>query len=129
MRVKHKMWVNTARDSSMKDLVYGPSEDSRLVQTDGYEEWGGGSFVVPAAGAVDLDLSEVATIRGLYLQAAGEVEVTIDGADTAISLYRPQDVTNAVAKMFLEATVSSVTITNLGSEAVTGHFHIYGDSA
>jgi hypothetical protein len=85
--------------------------------------------VIPAGGDKDLDLSEVTTIRSLYLQAAGEVSVTIDGADTPISLYRPQDVTNAVAKLFVEATITSVNIANAGTEDVVGHFHIYGDSA
>lgn len=129
MRVKHKVWVNTARDSSMKDLVYGPSEDSRLVQTDSYEQWGGGSFTIAAAANEDLNLGDVDAVRGIYLEAAGDLEITLNGSDTPLTLHRPDSQVGTVAKLFAEAEIDTVNVANPGTAAVSGHFHVYGDAS
>jgi len=127
MRVKHKIWVNTARDSDMNDLVYGPAETERLTQIDGYDQWGGGSFDIAAAGTESLNLGDVDGVKGIYVEAEGDVEIKLNGSSDAIQMRVANTTSGSVARLFLEADITAVSVTNTDASAsVTGHYHIWG---
>jgi len=130
MRIKHKVWVNTADDTSMEDLHYGPAEAKRLVQTDAYDQWGGGSFNIPVSSNEDLDLGDVDNVKGIYLQSDSEVTVTINGSDTPLQLRKANTSTGSVAKLFIEGDITSVNVANASTDtAALGHIHIWGSSS
>ena len=66
LRQKHKVWVNTSRNTAMTDLVYGPEENDRLVQNDAFDQWGGGSIKIAVSDNEDLDLVDVENVKGIY---------------------------------------------------------------
>ncbi len=127
MRVKHKIWVNTARDTDMSDLVYGPAEMERVTQIDGYDQWGGGSFDLAAGGTESLNLGDVDGVKGIYLEADKDVEIKLNGSTDAIQMRVASTTSGAVARMFLEADITAISVTNTdATNACTGHFHIWG---
>jgi hypothetical protein len=126
IRVKRKMWVNTSLNTDMTDLAYGPTEPTRLRQTDAHDQWDGAHFSLAIAGNVTLDLSGVDNIRGIYLQADQDITVTINGSDTPILLKKDDATTaNLVCEMMMMGVITSVYIL-AGASATTGHFHIWG---
>lgn len=130
LRQKHKVWVNTSRNTGMTDLVYGPSETDRLVQNDAFDQWGGGSLDIAASGNEDLDLGDVANVKGIYLEVQADAQVKLNGSSDAIQLRRYATTTGVVAKLFLEADITQVNVTNTdASAALVGHFHIWGSSS
>ncbi len=126
LRIKHKVWINTSRNTGMTDLVYGPGETDRLVETDAFDQWGGGSFSVATSGSEDLDLGDINNVKGIYFEADGEVKIKINGSVDEIQLRRP--VSSKPAKIWLEADLTQVTVVNGTAAAVTGHYHIWGSS-
>lgn len=126
MRVKHKVWVNTADDTGMEDLHYGPGETKRLVQSDAFGQWGGGSFSIADSANEDLDLGDVDNVKGIYFQVEGDVQIKINGSSDSIQLRRESATTGQVAKFFLEADLTQVNVVNDTGGTVVGHFHIWG---
>lgn len=130
LRQKHKVWVNTSRNTSMTDLVYGPSENDRLVQNDSFDQWSGGSIDVAVSANEDLDLGDVDNVKGIYLEVDGDAQVKLNGSSDAIQLRRYATTTGIVAKLFLEADITAVNVTNPdATTALNGHFHIWGSSS
>lgn len=129
IRVKHKVWVNTARDTGMTDLVYGPAETARITQTDTFDQWGGGSFDIPVSDNEDLDLGDVASVKGIYLEVGADVQIKLNGSSDLIQLRRANSIAGQVARFFIEADISQVNVVNpSATEAASGHFHIWGSS-
>ena len=128
IRIKHKVWINTARDTDMKDLVYGPNETERLTQTDTFDQWDGASFNVAAAANQDLDLSGITKCKGFFLQASGDVKLTINGAVVPIQLRRANATGAAVARILIEADITAINVANDTAASITGHFHAWGSS-
>lgn len=128
LRQKHKVWVNTSRNTDMTDLVYGPSEADRLVQNDVFDQWGGGSIDIPDTSNEDLDLVDVTNVKGIYLEVDGDVTVTINGATPALQLKKYTTTAGVVCKLFVEAVITSFNIANATGSAVNGHYHIWGSS-
>jgi len=125
VRIKHKVWVNTARDTSMKDLIYGPEETERITQTDTFDQWGGGSFDIAGAANEDLNLADVDSVKGLYIEVDSDVEVKLNGSTDALQLRRANTTTGSVARFFIEADITQVNVT-AGVADASGHFHIWG---
>lgn len=129
LRMKHRVWVNTSRNTDMSDLVYGPAEADRLVQHDAFDQWGGGSIKIAASGNEDLSLIDVENVKGIYLEVAGDAQVKLNGSSDVIQLRRYSAETNVVAKLFLEGDITQVNITETGgTDALVGHYHIWGSA-
>jgi hypothetical protein len=127
LRIKHKVWVNTSRNTAMTDLVYGPTEVERLVQTDAFDQWGGGSFSVGASLNEDLDLGDITNVKGIYFQCDSDVRIKINGSSDLIQLRKPSNGSNA--KFFIEADITQINVDNdSATDPVSGHFHIWGSS-
>lgn len=125
LRVRRKVWVNSFRDTALKDGVYRPDEVERLVQSDAFDQWGGHSFDIAAAGNLDLSFVGVDNALGIYLEVnVSNVEVTINGSDTPIIMSLPT--TGEPACLFLEAAITSINVKAPAGSAVDGHFHIWG---
>lgn len=85
---------------------------------------GGGSDVqtITAAGLGGVDIT---SIRGFYLEIAGNVTVSIDGG-AAIPVSHPG--AGTIARMYMEGgPFPSITITNLGSAEIEGRIMLFGD--
>lgn len=126
MRIKHKVWINTAADSDMTDLHYAPDEVQRLIQTDAFGQWGGGSFNIEDSDNENLDFGDVDNVKGIYFQCNGNVKLKLNGSTDEITMQKFDSVSGTVCKFFIEATLTSINVVNATGAAVAGHFHIWG---
>jgi len=126
IRVKHNVLVQISADTDAKRKHYYP--ETKEVVIDAFDKTTNRNFTVASAASEALDLSDITDVRGLYLEVDGDVDVIINGSATPISLKRSSTGTGVVAKLFLEASISSITIDNTaGSSAVNGEMAIWGD--
>jgi len=131
LRQKHKVWVNTSRNTGMTDLVYGPGETDRLVEHDSFDQWDGSKIDLAESANVDLNLQGIINCKGIYIQMNGDAKVTINGSDTPLQLRRYGSTTGVVCKLFVEADITSVNVENPSGSgaAMAGHFHAWGSSS
>ena len=127
IRVKHRVWVNISRNTDMTDLVYGPEEADRLVQSDIYDQHGGGSIDIDDAGNENLSMGDVTNVKGIYLEVDQECTIKINGGTDEFVLKKSN--TTGKAKVFLEATITALNIANASGSALIGHYAIWGTAA
>jgi len=131
MRLKHKMWLNLAIDTDLKDLVYGPAETERLIQTDAFDQWDGAKINLADGDNADLSLAGITNVKGVYLQIDGDAKVKLNGSSDAIQLRRYATTTGIVCKLMLEADITAINVENPSGSgaAMSGHFIAWGSSS
>jgi hypothetical protein len=128
IRVKHTVNVRVAEDTDMNNLLFAPSKDLAEVIIDTYTKVVSGVLSVAAAATETLSLGDVATPKGIYLRVDGDCDVSINGG-AAIALKRSSTATGTTAKLFLEATISSVAITAPAGVDIHGVWCLWGDAS
>lgn len=127
IRLKHNVLVQLSTDTAGDKKLYYP--DSSAVIIDSFDHQTTKNVQVAAAASEAMNLSDVTDVRGVYLEVDGDIDVIIDGSATPISLTRePGAGTGDVARLFLEASISSITLDNTGgAAAVNGLLVLWGD--
>lgn len=88
------------------------------------EHQSGAAVVAPAATQA-LSLGSVAAVAGVWLEATAAITLTLNG--TPLSLLPPA--AGAVARFFMEGTVTSLSVTNSGSANAKVTYAVWGDPA
>ena len=65
--------------------------------------------IAPGGDAVALDLAGAVTLKSLHIEADGDLDVVINGADTAVPL-RPIGTARGV--LYIEGAITSVSVSN-----------------
>lgn len=126
IRVKHKVVVQTSLDTDTKrKLFYQDDDTTAEVVITAFDQQAGGTLSVAAAASENLPFGDVVDVRGVYLELSGDCSVYINGSPDAIPVKTSSS--TEVAKLFLEADINQVTITNTGSTTLTGQFCVWGD--
>ena len=126
IRVKHTVAVRTARDTDFKKPMWNPDPTLEEVVTDAFEKQSNGNFSIAASGTENIPFGDVAAVKGIYLEVTAACNVRLNGSLDDIVLT--PNASGAVAKLFLEAVISQVTVENTdGSAALEGVYVIWGD--
>ena len=126
MRIKHSILLAVADDADMKDQLFGPI-DEILGQTviDGYTNQVSGKIKVLPTITKAIPLGDIAAVRGIYLEVNQDCQIKINGG-SAIDIKRGNSTTGALAKFFLEASLTQIQIV-AGATEVWGTFCVWGD--
>lgn len=102
----------------------GTLAEVREAHTD-IGEWAGGRFsIAGSSGPVTLSFGAVSTVKGWFLEADGALTVTVDG--NARTLAKGSTAAS-FARIFEDCSISSLTVTNAGSDAVVYRYAVWGD--
>ena len=136
LRVKHKLVVQISGDTAQKKkrffLEEGTEQETDVAS---FDRSASGDLSIADTVTESLPFGDVTAARGLYLEVDKPCNVKINGSATSIPVIlapAPSGGGTAAptAKLFLEATLTAVTIENTdGSGAVlTGSFVLWGDT-
>lgn len=126
MRIRHKINVQVFDDADGKNKLFAPDDALAEQILDGFTRYTAGRFSVTGATDEDLAMGDLTTIRGFWIQADGDFNLTINGA--AVPLAMKVGKTGGVAKGALECTVTSLNVeAPTSGVTVTGIYLVYGE--
>lgn len=127
IRVRHRVYVQTSRDTAGKSKLFYPDPELEESVTDGLDNQAGGSLTMAADEVVNLAFGDVVACKGLYLEVSGTTQVVLNGGDPLELTPVAGIGTTTRAKLFIEAPLTEVQLTNLADETVTGVYCLWGD--
>jgi hypothetical protein len=125
VRIRHKVYPKISDDSAGKNLQFAPDDALAEVIIDVYTKQANSYFSVVAGATEVMSLGDVAAVKGVYLEVNGDCEVFVNASATAIPMKLVTGGT--VAKLFLEATITSISVKAPALVAVTGKICVWGD--
>ena len=128
IRIKHKVRVQIAEDTDMKNLLFSRDDTLSEKIIDAYVRQTSGKFNIAASANEDLPFGDITTVKGMYIEVDQDVQVKLNGSNDAIQLRKSSSTEGVTAQMFLEADISQVNVT-AGSDAVNGTFCFWGDTS
>ena len=118
--------VQISADTDGNEKRYYPETKELVI--DAFDRHSVKNFQVAAAASEALDLSDIAAVRGMYLEVDGDCDVVLNGSATPIEMRKSSTTTGVTAKLFIEGIIGSVTIDNTGgAAAVNGDVVLWGD--
>lgn len=124
MRVRHTVQVEIARDSDMKRKLFSDDAQLSKVVIDTFQRQANSGLSIDVSSVESLSFGDVTLVKGLYLETSGDCLVRINGSLDPI----PMKKSNGVAKLFVEADISAVTVENESTEdTLTGIYCVWGD--
>jgi len=127
MRIKHKVNVLIADDTSMKDMLFGFDDELAEVITDAYGRMASGIMNIDAADTESMPTGDVDAIKGVYLKMDTEVKLDINGLGD-IQVRKVAIPTSTYAKFFFEGDITSISIENPGTSAARIIWCVWGDA-
>ncbi len=126
MRVKHTLLLTVAEDAELKSLLFERDSNLDQVILDGFDRVASGLLQINGGITESLSFGDVAAVKGLYLRVDQDLTVVkINGSADPITLTK--QTADSFAKLFMEATLSAVTITAPAGLDVTGIYCVWGD--
>ena len=129
IRVKHKILVQIGLDTDFnRKLFFIEDNTSAEVVSDGYDQQTSGNVSVAATSIETLSFGDLTDVKGFYLEMDAACKVRLNGSDDAIDMILPDGVTeDPKAKLFIESTLTGVTIENESGAAITGFYALWGN--
>jgi hypothetical protein len=125
VRIRHKVYPKISDDSAGKNLQFAPDDALAEVIIDVYTKQANSYFSVVAGATETMSLGDVAAVKGVYLEVNGDCDVYVNGGVVSIPMKLATGGT--VAKLFLEATITSISVKAPALVAVTGKICVWGD--
>jgi hypothetical protein len=125
VRIRHKVYPKISDDSAGKNLLFAPDDALAEVIIDVYTKQANGHFTVAAGATEAMSLGDVAAVKGAYLETNGDCDVYVNGSATSIPVKMATGGT--VAKLFLEAAITAISIKAPAAVTVTGKICVWGD--
>ena len=128
MRLSHTLMVQIGQDSEFKKKLVYIEQTAAQVVSDGFEKQANSSFNIAPSGLEAMTFGDVDEVKGLYIESDSEVKVRLNGSADPIQLRKAPDA--ALAKFFLEADITELTIENPSTEnEANGFYTVWGDVA
>lgn len=128
IRVKHKVLVQTYRDTSEKNGYYTPDDSSSEVILDGFDKQCNSNLKVPQNTSELLDFGDVDVVKGVYIEANVEAKLKLNGSTDELQLRKGSTLAGTKAKFFFEGDISSVEVVAPTDEDVVGEYCVWGDT-
>jgi hypothetical protein len=127
MRIKHKINVQVFDDADGKNKLFAPDDALAEVILDGFTRYTSGRFSVAPETTESLAMGDLTTIRGFWIQADNDCNLTINGGDPiALKVGKA----GGTAKAAIECTVTSLSVEAPDEGVtVTGIYLVYGEPA
>lgn len=126
IRVQHTLRMQNSRDTDGKDKLFYRDDTLGKVAIDTFDNQMSSSLSVAASTTDSLTFGDLTDVRGFYLEVSGNCNIRFNGAtaDIPVTLAPGQ----TVAKVFIEAAITAVTIENTSATTVlTGVYCGWGD--
>ena len=129
LRLKHKVVVQLSRDTDQKQkgVVFLDDDSVQEVDTSSYERSAGGDVSIAAAASEALALGDVQVVRGLYLEVSSQCSVTLNGGNVPLVVQPDTGTSGKSGKLFLNATITSVSVENTSGATMTAFYAVWGD--
>ena len=104
--------------------------DSDLIESviDGMLRQASGRVNIALSATENLPLGDVATVRGVYIRAAGDFNVILNGGTDILQVRRPDTATGRNAHFLFEGIITQVNITNASATAaLDGLYCVWGE--
>ena len=126
MRIKHKINLHVYDDTDGKNKLFAPDDTLAEVVLDGFTKYTAGRFSVTGGANENLALGDITSIRGFWIQADNDFNLTINGAASPLQMRLGK--TGGVAKGSLECIVTSLNVAApTAGVTVSGIYCVYGD--
>ncbi len=123
LRVKHNVLVQISADIDAKLKRFFP--DTKEVIIDAFDRQAQSDLSVAPATTENLSFGDVTDVRGIYLELNAAGKVLLNGGTEEIPIDPAPS--SAVAKFFLEGTLSQVQVKNEDAvNALVGVYVIWG---
>ena len=126
MRIKHKVRVQIAEDTAMKNLLFSADDSLSEVTIDAYVRCASGVIKVDMNTNEDLPLGDVGAVKGLYLRVDQEATVKLNGGTEILQLRKPSTSTSVYARLFFEGDITQVNITAPALADLNGVYCVWG---
>jgi hypothetical protein len=123
MRLKHTVQVQLTQDAAGKRKLYSDDATSATTDTQAWTAMASGSFSINPAATEPLAFGDVGLVRGVYLEMDQEGTVQVNGG-TPLQLRKAADAPKA--KLFLEAELTQIAVSNPSTSVLTGVFVLWG---
>jgi hypothetical protein len=128
MRIRLKPAITISNDDSGKYKLFAPDETSVERVMDAFTREFSGIAQVAALAMETLALGDVTLVRGLWLSASADCQISINGG-ALIQLRKPTASSGTGgATLVLEAEITSLQVT-AGAAAVDIIYAVWGDAA
>lgn len=124
MRTKLKTNVIISNDADGKNILFGFDDTLAEEVIDTYTRCVSGKFSVGAAGTEALPFGDVTAVKGIYVKADAGFTFSVNGNPVVTANVASA---SGSSRVFMQADLSSFSITNGGSSAVTGIWVAWGD--
>lgn len=125
VRVVHDLDVKILRGANSKRSLINRKSSTTNRTIDGYDAADTKTINIPAATQETILLGDVEAVRGLYIEVSAACTVFLNGSSDGIDLV-PAGGVNDSAKLFLEASLTSLAINNPGVSDLTGIVAVWG---
>jgi len=130
MRIKHKVRVQIARDTDMKNKQFHPDDTEAERVIDGYDGQVNGDLAIPQGTNEDLPTGDLTAIKGIYLEVDKDVKIKLNGGAEELDVATVADANGVTkAEFFLEATLTAVNVAAPASEDVSGVWCMWGNKS
>lgn len=128
MRIENLVWSKITEDSAGKDGLWTPDQALNTEVVTNMTRMTGGVFSVAASGTETLSFGDVSAVYGLYIEVDNNFNVVFSGGSDTFNFRRADTTTGRKARCWMEADISSVSITNPSSSvSISGRYVLYGD--
>ena len=133
LRIRDKQTLKISSTSDEKRQLFDNTNDPGAeIRTDLFTKSDDGNLTIAPTASKTIPRGDVATIRGVYIEADNPVQVSIDGG-TPITITPPD--AGKMARLRLDVSLTSVqnvVLTNpalVGGVTVSGLWVVWGDPA
>jgi hypothetical protein len=127
MRVKLIPAITISTDSEGESKLFAPDHKQVGQVIDGQARMADGTAHVDANATKALSFGDVASVKGLWLQASADCQLAVNGSEDLLQLRSPAGCAGASGPtIVLEADIASISIT-AGSAGVDVIYAVWGD--
>lgn len=131
MRVRHEVLIHVSQDQDQQQTHFLRKETLSRITIDSFEKHASGDFKVLDTQSDTLSLGDIDAVKGIYLEAAADCDVYLNGSGDPIQLRKAPGVAGGAAasyaKLFLECDITSVQVTASQGSDVSGVYVVWGD--
>lgn len=129
MRIQHIVNVFISDDTEGECPLFGlesPTKNKEII--DSFLRYASGKINIAATATENVPFGDVDDVRAVEVIFDGDFDVVFNGGADTINFKRADTKTNRKVRMFMEADLTSVAITNpSASAAITGTYVVWGD--
>ncbi len=128
MRIENLVWTKITEDSAGKDGLWTPDQTLNTEVVTNMTRMTGGVFSIDASSTEALSFGDVTSAYAIYIEVDNDFNVVFNGGADTFNFVRADTTSGRKARCWMEATLTSVSITNPSASAsISGRYVVYGN--